>query len=149
MKEWIKAIVIAAAIMFLVTRVFIVAEVSGHSMDPTLFDGEHTITAKHSRIKKGDIVGFNFETTQGSEYHVKRIIGMPGDIVKVTGDEVYVNDKEIISNGEQSFPTSTYQLADDEYFVVGDNYSVSYDSRSHGPIHKDDLLGEIIIRLPF
>lgn len=149
--EWLKAFVVAIIAVLIITQFLLLAKIDGHSMDPTLRDGEHVITARHfTKIEKNDIIAFNFTNDNGeSEFHVKRVIGMPGDKVEQKANQVFVNDELVIEDGMQDDGNVIYELSDSEYFVVGDNYQVSYDSRMHGPIEKDDILGELVVELPF
>lgn len=148
--EWLKALVVALVIVVILVQFVVVAKVDGHSMDPTLTEGKHVITMKHfTKLEANDIIAFNFKNLDGSsEFHVKRIIGMPGDEVKIDGKKVYLNGKVVIDDGKVDYGQKTYNLSQTQYFVVGDNYEVSYDSRLHGPIEKDDILGEVVVKLP-
>lgn len=149
--DWLKAFLIALILVLVLMQFVLIAKIDGRSMDPTLVDGQHVITARHfTKYEAGDIIAFDFVNDDGSEeFHVKRIIGMPGDKVTVDGKQVYVNDQLAIEDGEVDYGQATYQLTDTQYFVMGDNYDVSYDSRLHGPIEGDDILGEVVLKLPF
>ncbi len=149
--DWLKAFLVALIFVLVLMQFVLVAQISGNSMDPTLTDGQHVITARHfTKLEQGDIIAFNFVEDDGTEdFHVKRIIGMPGDKVTVDGKQVYVNDELVVEDAEVDYGKASYQLTDSQYFVMGDNYDVSYDSRLHGPIEEDDILGEVIIQLPF
>ncbi len=149
--DWLKAFLFALVVVLVISRFVVIAQIDGTSMEPTLHDGDHVITARHfTSIDYNDIIGFNFTLDDGSEeYHVKRVVGMPGDTVVVDGVQVLVNGEVVIEDGVASYPKQSYELDDNQYFVVGDNYQVSYDSRLHGPISGDEILGEIVIELPF
>ncbi len=149
--EWLKALVVAAIVVIVISQFVLLAQIDGHSMDPTLDDGQHVITARHfTSIDKDDIIAFNFKMDDGTEeFHVKRVVGSPGDTVEVDGKKVFVNDELVIEDGMVDYGQQTYELTDTQYFVVGDNYEVSYDSRIHGPIEEEDILGEVVIQLPF
>lgn len=153
--EWLKALLVALIVVLITMQFVLIAQIDGTSMDPTLTDGQHVITARHFvNYDAGDIIAFNFTMDQGTaneyqEFHVKRIVGTPGDKVTVDGKQVYVNDQLVIEDGEVDYGKASYQLTDTQFFVIGDNYDVSYDSRIHGPIEEADILGEVIIQLPF
>lgn len=148
--ELIKAALIAFVLVIILIQFIIVAKIDGNSMDPTLVNGQHVITARHfTKLEKDDIIAFNFVEEDGSEdFHVKRIIGMPGDKVEVNGKQVFVNDKLVVADGKVDYGKATYKLTDTQYFVMGDNYEVSYDSRLHGPIEEDSIFGEVVLQLP-
>ncbi len=153
--DWLKAFLVALLFVLLLMQFVLVAKIDGRSMDPTLEDGQHVITARRFvSFDRDDIIAFNFIMEAGTpeeyeEFHVKRIVGIPGDKVTVDGKKVYVNDELVIEDGGIDYGTASYRLTDTEYFVVGDNYDISLDSRLHGPIEEDDILGEVVIKLPF
>ncbi len=149
--DWLKAFLVALVFVLVLMQFVLIAKIDGHSMDPTLSDGQHVITARHfTKLEKDDIIAFNFVMDDGTEeFHVKRIVGMPGDKVTIDGKQVFVNDELVIPDGEVDYGKASYRLSDTQYFVVGDNYDVSYDSRLHGPIEEADILGEVVIQLPF
>ena len=134
-------------------------EVVGSSMESTLSDGDNLIVDKISyRFKdpeRYDIIVFPFQYAENT-YYIKRIIGMPGEKIRIDSDGViYVNDKvltefegrEIIVDPGIAFQEIT--LGEDEYFVMGDNRNNSTDSRdpSVGNIHKKDILGRAWLRI--
>lgn len=71
----------------------------------------------------------------------KRIVGIPGDTVKVTKTEVIINGITLVS--EQPvylYKENVYELGEGEYFVLGDNYQSSYDSKYYGPINESQVI---------
>ena len=92
LKEWgltfLIIIVVGLSRLFLWTNV----RVEGHSMDPTLADGEVLFVVKHLPIDRFDIVVAHEE--DGNKDIVKRVIGMPGDTIRYENDKLYINDKE-------------------------------------------------------
>ncbi len=150
--EWIKAILIAGVLVALI-RWFIFAPfvVDGPSMHPNFFTGERLIvnkliyTLRHP--KPGEVIVFL--APEGKDY-IKRVIGVPGDTVKVQGDNVYINGKKIAEPYIQEAidqaqkKGTTYNNRDFNYvngkleavkvpegslFVMGDNRPNSRDSR--------------------
>ncbi|WOO86688.1 signal peptidase I [Mollicutes bacterium LVI A0039] len=149
--EWLKAF-LAALILVLITMQFVlVAKIDGRSMDPYLVDGQHVVTMRRfTELERDDVIAFDFVNEDGTdEFHVKRIIGVPGDKVTMSGEQIYVNDELVIGNTKVDRGDASYELSDTQYFVVGDNYEISLDSRIHGPIEEDTILGEVVIKLPF
>jgi len=80
---------------------------------------------------------------------IKKLVGLPGDRIKVTANSVFVNDKEYINNMnllllklnmEKSSVERELVLKDDEYFVIGET-PLSYDSRFWGVISQKDVMG--------
>ena len=92
LKEWGSFILIIS--LLLLSRIFLWANVrvEGHSMDPTLADGEILFVVKHLPINRFDIVVAH-EDAENKDI-VKRVIGMPGDVIRYENDKLYINDKE-------------------------------------------------------
>ncbi|MBQ7557800.1 MAG: signal peptidase I [Lachnospiraceae bacterium] len=136
--------------------------VEGHSMMPTLMDGDSLIvdkiTYRFTEPKRFDIVVFPYEHASHT-YYIKRIIGMPGEKVYINDiGEIYINGNlmkedygaEVIL--EPGRAANEIELGPDEYFVLGDNRNNSTDSRADdvGNIHRDRLIGRAILRVyPF
>ena len=137
--------------------------VNGSSMNPTLEDGDNLIVDKltytFSDPKRFDIIVFPYKYKKG-EYYIKRIIGLPGETVRIDYDgTIYINGnvleehygKEVIENPGDAVNGIT--LGKDEYFVLGDNRNNSSDSRIQydvGNIKRKDIIGKALLRIyPF
>ncbi len=165
-KEIINT-VLYLAVIFILTFLFITfvaqrTEVSGSSMEPTLQDRDSLLVDKLSyRFKdpdRFDIVIFPYQYGE-KQYFIKRVIGLPGETVKIDYDgTIYVNGEvleenygaEVILNPGRAVDEIT--LGEGEFFVMGDNRNHSMDSRdiSVGNIKKTDILGKAFIRIfPF
>ncbi len=152
-KDWIITIFLFI-IVFLFVRTFIGQPVmtNGESMSPTLVHGDRIFVEKLSYLfnepKRGDIIVFPYPADPSKEY-IKRIIGMPGDIIDLRNNQFYVNDEriddpfevDVVPLGDVQFPIT---VGEDKYFVLGDNRIVSHDSRHSevGLIDKGDILGK-------
>lgn len=164
--EWFKVIVIAVALGLLLTTFVIQRNtVIGKSMLPTLREQDELLIEKVSKwfggISRGDIITVHMENrsfNEGEANIIKRVIGVPGDHVKLEQGLVYLNgelleEPYLAANAKTPVKNSMYQelrLGEDEYYVMGDNRSASLDSRTFGPIHKNDIIGEVLIRIfPF
>ena len=95
LKEWgpfiLFVLVLGLSRLFLWQPV----KVDGHSMDPTLADGERLIVLDHTKINRFDIVVAK-ETEDGQTKEiVKRVIGMPGDTITYNDATLYINGKEV------------------------------------------------------
>ncbi len=134
--------------------------VSGQSMSPTILDKEEGMGITFMRyklIKRFDIVVVDKQDS--NNLVIKRIIGLPGEEIKYEEGKLYVNGKyvkeEFVSDTsctcnpsfplDSSFCTSSIVLSEDEYFIMGDNRNNSNDSRSYGPINKDQIVAKAII----
>lgn len=143
--------VAAAITALLATRLFVLLQINGSSMMPTLAEGEVVILRQTKNIEMGDIVGFYY----GGKILLKRAIGSAGDYIDI--DEkgnVYVNNEMIdepyltekrLGKCELDFP---YQVPKGMIFVLGDNRAVSMDSRmkSIGCVESDQIVGKVAFR---
>lgn len=98
MKEFIKewGVFILILSLFLLSRIFLwqFVKVDGHSMDPTLADKEQLVVLKQTKINRFDIVVANEEEGGQKKKIVKRVIGMPGDVIKYKNDTLTINNKK-------------------------------------------------------
>ena len=137
-------------------------DVNGTSMVPTLEDGDQLICDKISyRFRdpeRFDIIIFPYQY-QKNTYFIKRVIGLPGETVRIDYDgNIYINGEiqnEKYGLEKMAYPGIAEQeitLGDDEYFVLGDNRNVSEDSRypDVGLIKRKDIIGRAWLRIyPF
>lgn len=137
--------------------------VVGSSMEPNFYTGERILVEKvtkyFSPFKRGDIVVLHPPGNDNIDY-IKRIIGVPGDIIKIVDCVVY------IKSGEESFLYQEDYLLDDsctmggtkiregrsfkiegeDYLVLGDNREKSMDSRVFGLVPRERILGKVVFR---
>jgi len=164
-------------LIFWLLWAFVVTPVSvkGHSMDPTLADGQKMITYKLAKINRFDIVTTK-EPDDLKKLAVKRVIGLPGDIVEMQDDQLTINEEKIdesylteyknkftndrlqdeyayntayqsLAKDSQTFTnTFTYEVPEGKYLLLGDNRLISKDSRIFGFVDKDLIQGEVIFR---
>jgi signal peptidase I len=153
--EWGKAIIIAIILAFFIRSfVFATSVVEGASMYPTLENGERVIFNKAiyflSEPDRGDIVIIHRPTKN----YVKRVIGLPNEVVEVKDNVLYINNepqKQDFLTSEAIYGTGNFgpvTVPENKYFVMGDNRSISKDSRNGlGFIDEDEIIGrsEVII----
>ncbi len=166
LKE-ILSTVIYLLVVFVLTFLFITfvaqrTEVSGSSMEPTLQDGDSLLVDKLSyRFKnpeRFEIIIFPYQYGE-DQYFIKRVIGLPGETVRVDYyGNIYIDGNILNENygaeviEDPGRAETEIKLGEDEFFVMGDNRNHSMDSRdvSVGNIHKKDILGKAFIRIyPF
>jgi signal peptidase I len=159
LKEFIKFAIVATIIVLPIR--FFIAEpylVKQTSMIPTFSNNDYLIVEKLSyrfnEPKRGDVIVFD-SPIEKSKNLIKRIIGLPGEIIVVNGEKTTIISKDkkeiLISESyvkyESPMIQASYELKDGEYFVMGDNRAGSYDSRSWGPIQRKDIIGRPFLRL--
>lgn len=122
-------------------------QVRGQSMEPTLHNGQYLVVSKLAYWlrppERGDIVVFHPPNNASDDY-IKRIVGLPGERVKIHDGAVLVDGAPI----EESYVTShgaysgSWELGPDEYFVLGDNRVNSSDSHMWGTLPEENIIGK-------
>ncbi|MCS6886137.1 MAG: signal peptidase I [Acidobacteriota bacterium] len=145
----------AATAAFIVVFVVQPVKVEGTSMLPRLHDGERIFVNKFiyqfSKIERGDIVVFWYPKNPSQSF-IKRVIGLPGDEIRITNGKLYINNQlqvePYISAEYNSHPTpNKYWVVDEHhYFVMGDNRDASNDSRSWGLVPEKYIYGKAVFR---
>lgn len=149
-------IVIFAITIFLFVYLLILQphKIKGASMEPNFHDGEYLITDKISyrlgEPSRGDVVVFKAPPTYKDEF-IKRIIGLPGEEVKVEAGRIYINGKLLeeqylpqdvfIAPGRYTAEGQAITVPEGAYFMLGDNRNHSLDSRNIGPIERQYITG--------
>ncbi|MFA6918944.1 MAG: signal peptidase I [Patescibacteria group bacterium] len=160
--ELVKIVVISFVII-LAVRFFLMEPfyVKGASMEPNFYDHQYLVIEKLSyrfdAPKRGDVVVFRYPADP-KQFFIKRVIGLPGEHIRVEAGGVYLAGKDSdLLIPESYIPTTTktelplkgygdVTLGSDEYFLLGDNRTESLDSRVFGPVKKDFLIGRTWIR---
>lgn len=149
------AIALALLIQKFIGKPFIV---NGVSMSPTMQTNEYIIidqlTYKFTEIERGDVVVFR-APPEPDKYYIKRIIGLPGEIVKIDNGEVTIINEENpdglkLTEDYVKYTKDTnllYEISDDHYFVMGDNRAESFDSKDWGLLPKKEIRGRAWLRL--
>ncbi len=174
LRENVEAILIAI-LLALFIRTFIVQafKIPSGSMKPTLQIGDHILVNKFTygvdlpftdvtiipggRPERGDIIVFEYPVEPDKDF-IKRVIGIPGDVVEIRDKTVYVNGEPIDQgytmhteanvipaekNARDNF--GPVKVPENEYFVLGDNRDNSYDSRFWGFVEEETIKGEAFI----
>lgn len=163
--DWVdllKALLIAL-ILALIVRTFIFSAiiVDGPSMLPTLQDRDQMIvnrmTYRFKDVERFDIIVFH--ATYEKDF-IKRVIGLPGEHVKVEKGILYINGEPVeepfLEDDSESshssiltpdftlekLPGAYEEIPEDHYFVLGDNRYNSTDSRALGVIHEEQIVGK-------
>ncbi len=121
--------------------------VDGYSMQPTLQNGEFVIVNKLSyklgNPKTGDVIVFHYPKDPKQEY-IKRVIGLPGESVKVSNGKVYVNGQALNEPYIAAAPRyqADWHVPAGTLFVLGDNRNNSSDSHDWGPVPMNEVIGK-------
>jgi signal peptidase I len=174
--RWIKeaaVVVVVAILVAVLLRAFVVQTffIPSGSMEPTLQIGDRILVNKLSYhfhgVDRGNIVVFSRPPTEncgGPEVNdlVKRVIGLPGDVISLSGGYVYIDGKKLDESwlpaseqgitvagpaGNTSNLARPYRVPNDNYFVMGDNRTDSCDSRYWGPISRSLIVGKVELRV--
>jgi signal peptidase I len=152
---WLRDL--ALSIVFAVVLIVFLyqpVKVEGTSMMPSLTDQERIFINKFTyklgsgKIDRGDTVVFLFPEDTSKSY-IKRVIGIPGDRIRIDAGKVYVNGKAI----DEPYVPEEYRdrmskdehaVPEDCYFVLGDHRSSSNDSRAWGYVPKNLIYGKAV-----
>ncbi|MDD7208784.1 MAG: signal peptidase I, partial [Lachnospiraceae bacterium] len=136
---WVGEVAIAIILAFLLIQFcFQTVTVHGESMQPAYYDGDVVFVNKMDYLfhgpKRLDPVVLELENGTTTHYSVKRVVGLPGETVKIEEGKLYVNEKELKGFTSQEILSAglaaySVKLGEDEYFVMGDNCNNSEDSR--------------------
>lgn len=149
--EWTKSLVLALAIALLIKTYLVEpTQVQGMSMEHTLHTGDrmfiNKVVLKIRPLKRGEIIVMHYNPA--NEDYIKRVIGLPGDLVQLIDGNFYINGKKLKEDyifGDYTHANAGFEwrLKDGEYFVAGDNRNpgMSKDSRVFGPVNIKDIKG--------
>jgi signal peptidase I len=148
----VASLVLQLAVLSLLVAAFFMRlpEVSGRSMEPLIRSGEYvlinTFAFRFGRPRRGEIVAFRHEG-DAREVFIKRVIGLPGDRIRIDRGRVYVNgtkqDEPYVQDADdRSIPGILVPAS--SLYVLGDDRANSEDSRSFGPVSEDRLIGRAI-----
>lgn len=147
--------------LFIVVYLFILTpnQVKGASMEPTFHTSEYILTSrityKFRKIERGDVIVFESPKNPDIEY-IKRIIGLPGDVITISNGVVKVNNIQLkeeyiaaITNlweGGCIKDNVPYTVPKNYIFVMGDNRPKSSDSREFCAVTIDSIIGDVFYR---
>lgn len=128
-------------------------KVIGDSMEPVLYNGQTVYIDRFAYMlsgpKAGDVIVFLPHGNENSHYHVKRVIGVPGDTIRIQSGICYVNGEESphvkTTVSDPGIAENELILENGTYFCMGDDPVESEDSRSAniGPVKVENILGKV------
>jgi signal peptidase I len=140
--------------VILIVFIYQPVKVEGTSMMPTLTDQERIFINKFTyhyglgEIRRGDMVVFWYPLDTSKSY-IKRIIGVPGDVVRIDEGDVYVNGKPLEEDyvpdvNRDRISWGPKKVPPDDYFVLGDHRNSSNDSRTWGFVDRKYIYGKAV-----
>ena len=156
----ISKIVIIALLIVVPIRYFVFQPffVRGQSMEPSFQNGDYLIideiTYQFRNPQRGEVIVFRYPSNPSQRY-IKRIVGLPGETIKIEDGKVFIykdgmpqalDESHYLSLSLQTTGTIEIQLDNNEYFVMGDNRPFSSDSRRWGPLPEKDIIGRVFLR---
>jgi signal peptidase I len=180
-REWSEALIVAVILAMIIrTFLFQAFKIPSGSMLDTLLIGDHLLVNKFiygTKVpgvdgrflkvrdpERGDVIVFEFPGDEGKSFFekrdfIKRVIGLPGDVIEVKAKQVYVNGQPFSLPQEKHKDPETipsvasprdfagpFKVPADNYFVMGDNRDYSFDSRFWGYVNKSKIKGMAFIK---
>lgn len=156
--EWIKIIVSAALLALFLNKCIIAnSRVPSGSMETTIMTGDRVIGLRLSYLfedpRRGDIAIFHYPDNE-KIYYVKRVIGLPGDIIDIRDGQVYLNNSETpldepyLREPMDDEPDMHFEVPADSYFMMGDNRNYSSDARywRNHFVKKEKIIAKVLFR---
>jgi signal peptidase I len=150
--------VLLSVILFLgINAISARIRVESISMQPTLYERDFVIVYKLAyklgSPHRGDVIVFRVPNhPEDSEPYIKRVIGLPGDTVKIVDSKVYVNEvlqREPYIKAPPRY-TGSWNIPEGNLFVLGDNRNNSSDSHQWGMVPLENVIGKAeIVYFPF
>lgn len=162
--EILKTLATAGIMAIIILQFIVPSTVLGDSMKPNFEDGDYLILNKQAyrgecEPEKGDAVVFrsHIKNSKGENKKlIKRVIGVPGDTVRIANKKVYINGVELVEDYTKDGITNgnvpSVKVPEGSVFCLGDNRLNSTDSRHMevGFVKESDIIGKVMLRLfPF
>jgi signal peptidase I len=148
--DTVETILLALVLFLVINALSARVRVENVSMQPTLQPSEfllvNRVAYKFGQPSIGDIIVFHAPGANDTDY-IKRVIGLPGDQIRITDGIVYVNNQPLYEPYIAEAPryTGTWDVPPNEYFVLGDNRNNSSDSHMWGFVPHEDIVGRALL----
>jgi signal peptidase I len=143
----LETLVLSVLLFLAINAISARIRVDGSSMEPTLKSGEFVVVNrlayKLGEPELRDVVVFHFPGDPGLEY-IKRVVGLPGDTIRIADGAVYVNDQALNEPYIAAQPrySGSWNVPEGHLFVLGDNRNNSSDSHNWGSVPMENVIGE-------
>ncbi len=151
--EVLQTLLMAVVLYFLIDTVVGRVRVENISMQPTLHEGQFILVNKLAYreqlggdFHRGDVIVFHYPRDPQEDY-IKRVIGLPGDVVEIGNGEVTVNG-QVLNEPYIAAPpnyANSWLVPEGQIFVLGDNRNQSSDSHSWGFVPVENVIGKALI----
>ena len=151
LRAWVRDLLLSVSVSaFIIIFLYQPVRVEGTSMLPQLEDQDRLFINKMAfrvgDIHRSDVVVFEYPRDHTKSY-IKRVIGLPGDLIRIDHGRVWVNGKRLDEpyvppRFEDDRSQPDVRIPEGEYFVMGDHRSISSDSREFGPVERDLIYGK-------
>jgi signal peptidase I len=148
--ELIQTILIAGLLFLAVNLLTARIRVEGISMEPNLHEGQFVIVNRLAYRwelpERGDIIVFRFPLNPDRRF-IKRVIGLPGDLISIESGRVYVNGQPMNEPYLAVTPrySGDWTIGTDDVFVLGDNRNNSSDSQNWGSLPLENIIGKAFL----
>ena len=148
--DTVETILLALVLFLVINALSARVRVENISMKPTLQPGEfllvNRVAYKIGEPEIGDIIVFHAPGASDLDY-IKRVIGLPGDDVRISDGVVYVNDHPLYEPYIADPPRydGEWVVPADQLFVLGDNRNNSSDSHMWGFVPYEDIVGRALL----
>lgn len=161
--SWVITLGITMLCVFLLKNYVIInANVPTGSMENTIMPDDNLLGYRlaymNEEPQRGDVIFFYFPDDETQKF-VKRVIGLPGETVRIENGEIYINDSEVPLEEpylKEEWTRGTgpfvFEVPEGSYFVLGDNRNTSRDARywANTYVAKEKIIGKaILIYFPF
>jgi signal peptidase I len=153
--DTLQTLLLSALLFLVINAVTARIRVESISMQPTLYEGDfvlvNRVVYKLGQPGRGDVIVFRQPRNPDAEPYIKRVIGLPGEVISIAEGQVYINGEAL---REPYLKTATghdgsWQVPIDSLFVMGDNRFYSSDSREWGMVPLENVIGKAeVVYLP-
>jgi signal peptidase I len=146
----LETLILSVVLFFLINAVSARIKIDGSSMEPTLQNNEFVLVSKlnykFGKPERGDVIVFDFPQNITEEY-IKRVIGLPGEVVTIENGKIYVNGQILNEPYIETAPRyeGEWTVMEDSLFVLGDNRNNSSDSHNWGFVPLENVVGEALL----